>query len=133
MQEDIFKSVCEPCLLKLIEGHNACVIGYGQTGSGKTFSIFGEDERFSIRSATLFDQRKDRRGMIPRAFEYLQRKGVEFEEMREFEITVSVAEIYLDQVRDLGRSYNPNKTMSTTNIQQNYEVENLTIYENTNG
>lgn len=29
-------------------GHNASVIAYGNTGSGKTYTIFGEDEKYSI-------------------------------------------------------------------------------------
>ena len=26
-QETIFKSVCEPCIQKVIEGHNSCILG----------------------------------------------------------------------------------------------------------
>ena len=41
----------------VLEGYNSCIFAYGQTGSGKTYTIFGEDG--------------DRRGIIPRAVEYL--------------------------------------------------------------
>ena len=31
-----------------MKGHNASIIAYGATGSGKSYSIFGEDEKYSI-------------------------------------------------------------------------------------
>lgn len=51
------------------------------------------------------DGRKDRRGLIPRTVEHLFRKAQELEDIREFVITCSMTEIYLDQVRDLGKAY----------------------------
>lgn len=68
-------------------------MGFGSTGSGKTFSIFGEDVRFSISPG---DMAKDRRGIVARSLEFLLLKSLEYAEMREFVITVSMAEIYLD-------------------------------------
>ncbi|KAL4466133.1 hypothetical protein ABPG74_004370 [Tetrahymena malaccensis] len=141
-QETIWAHVCEPCIQKVIEGHNSCILSYGQTGSGKSFTIFGEDERFSINQGNLFmDGRKDRRGLVPRTVEHLFRKAQELEDIREFVITCSMTEIYLDQVRDLGKAYfqnqqesNRGKTvLSATALTSNFENENLTIYENTNG
>lgn len=43
--------------------------------------------------------------MIARAIEFLLKKAAEFDEIREFVITASLAELYLDQVRDLGRGW----------------------------
>ena len=40
-----------------LRGINSCCFAYGQTGSGKTYSIFGEDG--------------GKRGILPRAMEYL--------------------------------------------------------------
>jgi hypothetical protein len=105
-QDSIFQNICEPVLNKVIEGHNACIISYGQTGSGKTFTSFGEDERFSINSLNLYlDGRKDKRGLVCKTLEYFFKKAQELEEIREFVLTCSLCEIYLDQVRDLGRAY----------------------------
>ena len=92
----MFKSSCEPLIQKMIEGHNGCILAYGQTGAGKTYSIFGEDEKYSINSANFVEGKKDKRGLIPRCLELLFRKEQEYEDMREFVITVSFAEIYLD-------------------------------------
>ncbi|KAM3145934.1 hypothetical protein pb186bvf_001912 [Paramecium bursaria] len=113
-QEQSFRIV-EPMLQKLIEGHNSCVLSYGQTGSGKSYTIFGSD---------LGDPSNDKRGILPRAMEYLLQKAQEFDEIREFVITGTFVEVYLDQVRDLCRN---------GNMISAFENENLTIYENTNG
>ena len=49
-------------------------------------------------------------------------------------ITASLAELYLENVRDLGRGWSGEGMVSNQNtLAQNYETENLTIYENTNG
>ncbi len=47
-QKDLFKIIAENAVTKIIEGHNACVISYGQTHSGKSYTIFGEDERYTV-------------------------------------------------------------------------------------
>ena len=105
-QEVLFKYVCDHSITKIIEGHNACVISYGQTGSGKTFTIFGEDEKYTPTLMNLYqEKKKDRRGLVPKTVEYLFRRGKELEEIREFVITCSMVEIYLDNVRDLGKAY----------------------------
>lgn len=48
---------------------------------------------------------RDKRGGVCKTIEYLFRKAEELSEIREFVITCSLAEIYLDQVRDLGKAY----------------------------
>lgn len=103
-QEAIFKIVCEHSLNKLIEGQNSCIIGYGQTNSGKTFTIFGEDEHFSTKINNLMDMRKDKKGIVSRSLEFLLRKAKDVEESREYVMTASFYELYLDQIRDLGKA-----------------------------
>ena len=101
-QDTVFKLVSDHCLGKFYEGQNACVIGYGQTNSGKSYTIFGEDEHFSSGKAML-DMRKDRKGMVPRCLEGILRKAKDLEDIREFAINASFYELYLDQIRDLGK------------------------------
>ena len=105
-QEILFKYACDHSITKIIEGHNSCIISYVPTGSGKTFKIFGEDEKYTPTLMNLFqEKKKDRRGLVPKTVEYLFRRAKELEEIREFVITCSMVEIYLDQVRDLGKAY----------------------------
>lgn len=105
-QELLFKYILDHSISKIIEGHNSCILSYGQTGSGKTFTIFGEDERYTPTLVNLYQQgKKDRKGLVVKTVEYLFKRARELEEIREFVISCSMVEIYLDQVRDLGRAY----------------------------
>ncbi|CAD8199501.1 unnamed protein product [Paramecium octaurelia] len=122
-QEHVFR-VIEPMLQKLIEGHNSCILSYGQTGSGKSYTLFGQEGE---------EYKPDKRGIVTGAIDYLLSKAQEFEEIREFEITATMAELFLDQVRDLGKAYKQRDSGNMNQKIQNYENENLTIYENSDG
>ena len=103
-QDTIFQYTYEHAVQKIIEGNNACVLSYGQTGGGKTYSVFGEDERYTVDNIKTYgENKKDRRGLVPRTVELLLQKNKEFQGVKEFVLTCSFAEIYLDQVRDLGK------------------------------
>lgn len=76
-----------------LEGFNGCCFAYGQTGSGKTYSIFGEHG----------DSRGAKRGIIPRAVEYLFSVIEKRRHYSDIAIFVSFLEIYLDHIGDLGK------------------------------
>ncbi|CAK61040.1 unnamed protein product (macronuclear) [Paramecium tetraurelia] len=116
-QEHVYK-VIEPMLQKLIEGHNSCILSYGQTGSGKSYTLFGQEGE---------ENKPDKRGIITGAIDYLLSKAQEFEEIREFEITATMAELFLDQVRDLGKAYKQRDSGNMNQLIQNYENENLSL------
>ena len=40
-QDEAYRAVGEPILLRVLEGYNGCVFAYGQTASGKTFTMEG--------------------------------------------------------------------------------------------
>ncbi|KRX00930.1 P-loop containing nucleoside triphosphate hydrolase [Pseudocohnilembus persalinus] len=141
-QETVWSHSTEPVLQKLVEGHNGIVLSYGQTGAGKSFTVFGEDERYSINDMHMYSEGgRDKRGLVPRTVEFLFKKGEELDDIRQFVITVSIAEVYLDQVRDLGLAYvqqNEVKSKQSTQYQGKnavsvYENQNLMIKESTNG
>merc|ERR1719191_2046404 len=91
-QEEVFNTMGKPLVDHILNGFNACVFAYGQTGSGKSYSVFGEGAG-------------SRRGLLPRAIEYLFERVEERSEHREVGLVISFLEIYLDQVRDLGKAY----------------------------
>merc|ERR1719428_511579 len=68
------------------------MFAYGQTGSGKTYSVFGEGGDVD-------------RGLLPRVIEYLFEKVEHQAATKEIGMVVSLLEVYLDQIRDLGRAY----------------------------
>lgn len=116
-QETIFRYVCENNINKILEGHNSCVLSYGQTGSGKSFTMFGEDDKYTPGLDPLYqEKKKDRRGLVVKSVEYLFKRGKEMEESREFVISCSMFEIYLDQVRDLGREYEEREGEGEKNV-----------------
>ena len=69
-QQRTFETVCKPLVDHVLSGFNACCFAYGQTSSGKTYTIFGEGSQ-------------ERRGMLPRAVEYLFEKIDEYSERKE--------------------------------------------------
>eukprot|EP00392_Amoebophrya_sp_AT5.2_P006938 g6950.t1 len=91
-QDEVYETVARPLVNHCMLGFNSCCFAYGQTGSGKTYSIFGEGAG-------------DRRGMLPRAVEYLFERIEQVSERKEIGMVCSFLEVYLDQVRDLGRAY----------------------------
>ena len=73
-----------------MEGFNGTVFAYGQTASGKTHTMLGPN---------LIDE--DERGMIPRMVSHIfQEIGNAPQEM-EFQVNVSMVEIYMEKVHDL--------------------------------
>ncbi len=84
-QSRVFEDI-KPLLSSLLDGYNVCILAYGQTGSGKTYTMEGTSQE---------------QGMIPRAlaelFDRMQEKG----QTHQFRISMSMVEIYNNEVRDL--------------------------------
>lgn len=91
-QEQIFNFVAKPLVDHCLQGFNACCFAYGQTGSGKTHSVFGEGNA-------------ENRGMLARSIEHLFEQIEQMSTTHEIGMAASFTEVYLDQVRDLGRFY----------------------------
>ena len=88
----------ETIIEEAFEGFNSCIMAYGQTGSGKTHTIFGSVESIeSIGSGGLHPDL----GLVPRIvqgiFDYLE----ENTERKQFRISVSFLQIYLENITDL--------------------------------
>ncbi|KAL8189157.1 hypothetical protein R6Q57_028723 [Mikania cordata] len=70
----------------VLDGYNVCIFAYGQTGTGKTFTMEGTNEN---------------RGVNFRTLEELFRVINERKSQIRYEISVSVLEVYNEQIRDL--------------------------------
>ncbi|XP_043689012.1 kinesin-like protein KIN-14Q isoform X2 [Telopea speciosissima] len=84
-QADVFEGTA-PLATSVLDGYNVCIFAYGQTGSGKTFTMEGTEEARGVNYRTLeelFHIIKDRKGLF------------------HYEISVSVLEVYNEQIRDL--------------------------------
>ncbi|XP_077157973.1 kinesin-like protein KIFC3 isoform X2 [Paroedura picta] len=84
-QEDIFQDV-QALITSCIDGYNVCIFAYGQTGAGKTYTMEGTPENPGINQRAL-----------QLLFSEVQTKASAWD----YKITVSVAEIYNEGLRDL--------------------------------
>ena len=51
-QADVFSDI-EPIVLSVVEGFNTCLLAYGQTGSGKTYTMNGLSEEWGVAYRTM--------------------------------------------------------------------------------
>ncbi|PWA70179.1 kinesin motor domain-containing protein [Artemisia annua] len=84
-QADVFEDT-STFATSVLDGYNACIFAYGQTGTGKTFTMEGTNEN---------------RGVNFRTLEELFRVIDERKNQIRYEISVSVLEVYNEQIRDL--------------------------------
>ncbi|KAF8099528.1 hypothetical protein N665_0242s0014 [Sinapis alba] len=84
-QADVFEETA-PFATSVIDGYNVCIFAYGQTGTGKTFTMEGTP---------------DNRGVNYRTLKNLFEITKERENRYSYEISVSVLEVYNEQIRDL--------------------------------
>ena len=98
-QEEVFTDV-EPLALSVAEGYNASIIAYGQTGSGKTYTMNGTDVERGVSYRTL---RKIFKLLEFKKLEHMnqQKKNENGSSEFTYSITVSMMEIYNEQVKDL--------------------------------
>ncbi|KAK7196469.1 C-terminal motor kinesin [Novymonas esmeraldas] len=76
-----------PLIDSVVDGFNVCIFAYGQTGSGKTFTMNGAQG--------------ENKGINTRALERLFQIISERQETEVSTVSVSVLEIYCEQIRDL--------------------------------
>lgn len=84
-QVDVFADA-SPLVLSVLDGYNVCIFAYGQTGTGKTFTMEGTEQN---------------RGVNFRTLEQLFRTAEERSDTFVYNISVSVLEVYNEQIRDL--------------------------------
>lgn len=73
-------------VISVLDGYNVCIFAYGQTGTGKTFTMEGTEQN---------------RGVNYRTLEHLFDIAKERSETFTYNISVSVLEVYNEQIRDL--------------------------------
>jgi len=84
-QAQVFEAV-QPLVISVLDGYNVCIFAYGQTGSGKTHTMEGPDADPGVnrRAITeLFAQIEERSSMF------------------DFELEMSMLEIYNEEIKDL--------------------------------
>ena len=75
-----------PMATSVLDGFNVCIFAYGQTGTGKTFTMEGTEQNRGVNYRTL-----------EQLFKIVKERGDTFS----YDISVSVLEVYNEQIRDL--------------------------------
>lgn len=73
-------------VVSVLDGYNVCIFAYGQTGTGKTYTMEGTQQN---------------RGVNYRTLEELFKVAEERRETFTYNLSVSVLEVYNEQIRDL--------------------------------
>ncbi|GAV66863.1 Kinesin domain-containing protein/Malectin domain-containing protein [Cephalotus follicularis] len=84
-QVEVFEDA-SPVVISVLDGYNVCIFAYGQTGTGKTFTMVGTEQN---------------RGVNYRTLEQLFTTAEERKETFAYSVSVSVLEVYNEQIRDL--------------------------------
>ncbi|CAD6201612.1 unnamed protein product [Miscanthus lutarioriparius] len=103
--QDIVYVDASPLVTSVLDGYNVCVFAYGQTGTGKTFTMEGTESN---------------RGVNYRTLEELFNIAEERKESVTYDLSVSVLEVYNEQIRDL-LATSPSKKLE---IKPNSEGQN---------
>ncbi|EDO45950.1 predicted protein [Nematostella vectensis] len=114
-QVEVFEEV-KPLVISCVDGYNVCIFAYGQTGSGKTFTMEGPVSNPGINQRALqhlFTETADR--------------GVDWD----YQVTVSVMEIYNEMLRDL-LSSDPSAKLDIKQGKEGLYVPGLSEVEVTN-
>lgn len=101
-QKEVYDYAARPIIDSVIEGFNGTVFAYGQTSSGKTHTMQGP----SIDDIEM-------QGIIPRMVRTVFNRIEGASEHIEFQVKVSMCEIYNEKIKDL----------------QNPKQDNLKIHE----
>ncbi|XP_071912548.1 kinesin-like protein KIN-14R [Coffea arabica] len=117
-QVDVFADA-SPMVTSVLDGYNVCIFAYGQTGTGKTFTMEGTVEK---------------RGVNYRTLEELFKIAKERSENFTYKISVSVLEVYNEQIRDLLDASSASKKLEIKQASEGFhhipgiveaEVENI--------
>ncbi|GLU14648.1 hypothetical protein SLE2022_312070 [Rubroshorea leprosula] len=84
-QVDVFEETA-PLATSVLDGYNVCIFAYGQTGTGKTFTMEGIEEARGVNFRTL-----------EKLFQIINER----QKLFQYDISVSVLEVYNEQIRDL--------------------------------
>ncbi|XP_050411581.1 uncharacterized protein LOC126826649 isoform X1 [Patella vulgata] len=107
-QEEVFADT-KPVITSCADGYNICLMAYGQTGSGKTFTMMGTDSNPGINI---------------RALSELLSVCAERAETKEYNLKLSMVEIYNETVIDLLAANS--KTVELRAAGNNFRIPGLT-------
>lgn len=121
-QAEVFDELGAPLLADVLAGYDACALAYGQTGAGKTHSLLATGDK---------DKDGAGAGLLPRLAAGLF-VGVECDPRHVYSVSVSMCQIYCEQIDDLLKPKNTNMRLVQTHDAEGgggWEVKGLSWYE----
>ena len=112
-QSEIYTNVGKRIVEDIMAGYNGTIFAYGQSGSGKTFTMYGND---------IYDE--NAKGIIPRVVEEIFKRVEKSDRNIDFQIKLSVLEIYKEVMYDLFTQENNLRIIE--NKEKGIYIENLT-------
>ena len=108
-QQEVFAEVSD-LVTSVMDGYNVCIFAYGQTGSGKTYTMQGS---------------KEDAGVNIRALDKLFSVATERDVDTEYNIRISLLEIYNERIQDL-LSATPTQQLKAIQTASGMQVQDLT-------
>ena len=112
-QSEIYNNVGKRIVEDIMAGYNGTIFAYGQSGSGKTYTMYGND---------IYDE--NAKGIIPRVVEEIFKRVEKSDVNIDFQLKLSVVEIYKEVMYDLFTQENNLKIIE--NKEKGIYIENLT-------
>ncbi|GAB66737.1 kinesin motor domain containing protein [Plasmodium cynomolgi strain B] len=122
-QRDVFELIGKNLINNFINGYNSSILAYGNTNSGKTYTLYGD---------RTDSENRLHHGLIYLSLSYFfQLQKVS----KRTEISVSIVEIYLEKIRDLGKIFQLSQLATTTDDTIKYysQFRDNTIREDEKG
>ncbi|XP_034248718.1 kinesin-like protein costa [Thrips palmi] len=91
-QSQIFETVVQPLMDRLLQGYDTSVVTYGHSATGKTYTMLGPGVGFNISESEY--------GIIPRATRYIFSK-IKQGPPKKFQVKVSFVNVQNEMLRDL--------------------------------
>lgn len=89
-QQDIYSYSIKSTVEDVLSGYNGTILAYGQTGSGKSYTMLGPSIKDDLT-----------KGLIPRISDELFDRIKNGSNNIEYTVSISIMEIYLEQIKDL--------------------------------
>ncbi|SOS79503.1 kinesin-like protein, putative [Plasmodium sp. gorilla clade G1] len=102
-QNEIFDILGKNLVNNFMNGYNSSILAYGNTNSGKTYTLYGDRK---------IGEENQNYGLIYYSLKYLfDLQNIS----KDTDISISVVEIYLEKIRDLGKLFQLYHISTTTN------------------
>eukprot|EP00366_Plasmodium_knowlesi_P001971 XP_002259468.1 kinesin-like protein, putative [Plasmodium knowlesi strain H] len=97
-QSDVFDLIGKNLVNNFMNGYNSSILAYGNTNSGKTYTLYGDGTD---------SENRQHHGLIYLSLSY-------FFHLQKLNKALSIVEIYLEKIRDLGKIFQLSQLATTT-------------------